>query len=149
MTVRQELSFKSIVAAYFGHTLLPQTPDHITLSIHEAGTSHTSYHLVFVLLRKILYENPALAPFCPTSIPGVDIIESTAPTPSMCYYHAYSHRCGHTECILQKLCPKGQMIQQKCSRGSEGIIMATVKLETTCESCKKAYPPLSCSLTAS
>ncbi|KAJ4986659.1 hypothetical protein SVAN01_07845 [Stagonosporopsis vannaccii] len=55
----------------------------------------------------------------------------------MCYYHAYSHKCGHTECILQKLCPKGQMIQQKCGRGREGIIMATVEVETRCDMCKK------------
>lgn len=53
MTVRQELSFKLIVATYFGHTLLPQTPDHITLSLHEVGTSHASQHLVFVPLREI------------------------------------------------------------------------------------------------
>ena len=53
----------------------------------------------------------------------------------MCYYHAYSHKCGHTECILQKFCPKGQMIQQKCGRGHEGIIMATVKVETSCAIC--------------
>ena len=138
MIVRHDLSSKSIIAAYFGHTLLPQTPDHITLSNHEAGTSHTSQHLIFVLLREISHDSPALALFCPTSIPSLDIIESTEPTPSMCYYHAYTHRCGHTECILQKLCTKGQMIQQKCGRGYEGIIMATIKLETTCESCKKA-----------
>jgi hypothetical protein len=148
MTVRQELSFKLIVATYFGHTLLPQTPDHITLSLHEAGTSHAHNIWSCPFTREFL-RNPALAPFCPTSTPSLDIIESTAPTPSMCYYHAYSHRCGHTECILQKLCPKGQMIQQKCGRGYEEIIMATVKLETTCESCKKACPPPSCFLTTS
>lgn len=53
----------------------------------------------------------------------------------MCYYHAYSHKCGHTECILQKFCPKGQMIQQKCGRGNEGVIMATVKVDSSCQNC--------------
>ena len=53
----------------------------------------------------------------------------------MCYYPAYSHKCGHTECVLQMFCSKAQMIQQKCGRGHEGIIMATVKVETSCENC--------------
>ena len=51
MTVRRELSPKSIVAAYFGHTLLHQTPDHIILSIHEASISPATQHLILVLSR--------------------------------------------------------------------------------------------------
>ncbi|KAF2255541.1 hypothetical protein BU26DRAFT_512510 [Trematosphaeria pertusa] len=55
----------------------------------------------------------------------------------MCYYHAYSHRCGHTEMVFQQLCAKGQMIQQKCARGQEGIILTTVKVEYPCSACPK------------
>lgn len=68
-------------------------------------------------------------------------IYSPATVLTMCYYHAYSHKCGHTECILQKLCSKGQMIQQKCGKGHEGIILATVKLETRCDGCKEVCDP--------
>lgn len=53
----------------------------------------------------------------------------------MCFYHAYTHQCGHTQIVFQQLCPKGQMIQQKCKRGHDGVIMATVKVETSCEMC--------------
>ncbi|KAH6071207.1 hypothetical protein HBI65_076640 [Parastagonospora nodorum] len=53
----------------------------------------------------------------------------------MCFYHAYSHRCGHTQMVLQQLCPKGQMKQQKCARGQDGTILATVKVETPCSVC--------------
>jgi hypothetical protein len=42
---------------------------------------------------------------------------------------------------LQKLCPKGQMIQQKCGRGHEGIIMTTIKVETSCTGCPKKVSP--------
>ncbi|OAK98644.1 hypothetical protein IQ06DRAFT_21574 [Phaeosphaeriaceae sp. SRC1lsM3a] len=54
---------------------------------------------------------------------------------TMCFYHAYSHICGHTEMILQRLCTKGQMKQQKCARGQEGVILASVKVETRCAIC--------------
>ncbi|KAH7414185.1 hypothetical protein DE146DRAFT_20009 [Phaeosphaeria sp. MPI-PUGE-AT-0046c] len=54
---------------------------------------------------------------------------------NMCLYHAYTHVCGHTEMILQQLCGQGQMKQQKCSRGHDGIILATVKVETSCSIC--------------
>ncbi|EUC44598.1 hypothetical protein COCMIDRAFT_97821 [Bipolaris oryzae ATCC 44560] len=53
----------------------------------------------------------------------------------MCFYHAYTHQCGHTQMVFQQLCPKGQMIQQKCNRGHDGVILATVKVETSCEMC--------------
>ncbi|RMZ68862.1 hypothetical protein GMOD_00002744 [Pyrenophora seminiperda CCB06] len=53
----------------------------------------------------------------------------------MCSYHAYSHKCGHTQMVFQQLCPKGQMIQQKCGGGHDGTILATVKIETSCGSC--------------
>jgi hypothetical protein len=53
----------------------------------------------------------------------------------MCFYHAYTRACGHTEIIFQNWCPKGQMIQQKCGRGHEGIITMTVRIETPCRSC--------------
>jgi hypothetical protein len=54
---------------------------------------------------------------------------------NMCFYHAYSHICGHTQMILQQLCNKGQMKQQKCARGQDGTILATVKVETPCGVC--------------
>jgi hypothetical protein len=54
---------------------------------------------------------------------------------TMCFYHAYSHVCGHTEMVLQQLCGKGQMKQQKCARGQDGTILATVKVETPCGVC--------------
>jgi hypothetical protein len=54
---------------------------------------------------------------------------------NMCFYHAYSHICGHTQMILQQLCSKGQMKQQKCARGQDGTILATVKVETPCGVC--------------
>ncbi|EMD61316.1 hypothetical protein COCSADRAFT_122800 [Bipolaris sorokiniana ND90Pr] len=53
----------------------------------------------------------------------------------MCFYHAYTHQCGHTQMVFQQLCPKGQMVQQKCNRGHDGVILATVKVETSCEVC--------------
>ncbi|EOA82337.1 uncharacterized protein SETTUDRAFT_61997, partial [Exserohilum turcica Et28A] len=53
----------------------------------------------------------------------------------MCFYHAYSHQCGHTQMVFQQPCAKGQMTQQKCSRGREGVILATVKVETPCSTC--------------
>jgi hypothetical protein len=53
----------------------------------------------------------------------------------MCYYHAYSHRCGHTEMVFQQLCSQGQMIQRRCPRGQEGHILTTVKVETPCSGC--------------
>ncbi|KAF2869950.1 hypothetical protein BDV95DRAFT_497466 [Massariosphaeria phaeospora] len=53
----------------------------------------------------------------------------------MCYYHAYTHRCGHTEMVFQQLCSAGQMKQQKCPRGQEGIILTSVKVEHGCSSC--------------
>ncbi|KAF1915077.1 hypothetical protein BDU57DRAFT_452529 [Ampelomyces quisqualis] len=53
----------------------------------------------------------------------------------MCFYHAYSHACGHTHMMLQKLCSNGQMKQQKCARGHDGVILATVKVETACSVC--------------
>ncbi|KAH8727630.1 hypothetical protein GQ44DRAFT_579409, partial [Phaeosphaeriaceae sp. PMI808] len=53
----------------------------------------------------------------------------------MCFYHAYTHKCGHTEMVLQELCVKGQMIQQKCARGQNGTIMASLKIETHCSLC--------------
>jgi hypothetical protein len=56
---------------------------------------------------------------------------------AMCFYHAYSHQCGHTEMVLQQLCGKGQMKQQKCARGQDGTILATVKVETPCAVCPK------------
>jgi hypothetical protein len=37
--------------------------------------------------------------------------------------------------VLQQLCPKGQMKQQKCARGQDGTILATVKVETPCNVC--------------
>lgn len=37
--------------------------------------------------------------------------------------------------VFQELCPKGQMIQQKCKGGQDGVILATVKLETSCAVC--------------
>jgi hypothetical protein len=37
--------------------------------------------------------------------------------------------------ILQQLCGKGQMKQQKCARGQDGTILATVKVETPCNVC--------------
>ncbi|KAF2131550.1 hypothetical protein P153DRAFT_198252 [Dothidotthia symphoricarpi CBS 119687] len=55
----------------------------------------------------------------------------------MCFYHAYSHKCGHTEVILQQLCSKGQMVQQKCGKGQEGKILTTVKVETSCALCPR------------
>ncbi|KAF7676658.1 hypothetical protein GT037_004870 [Alternaria burnsii] len=53
----------------------------------------------------------------------------------MCFYHAYSHKCGHTQMIFQQMCPKGQIAQRKCARGHEGVILATVKVETPCGTC--------------
>jgi hypothetical protein len=53
----------------------------------------------------------------------------------MCFYHAYTHVCGHTQMILQQLCPSGQMQQRKCSRGHDGTILASVKVETACRAC--------------
>ncbi|KAF2032023.1 hypothetical protein EK21DRAFT_41670, partial [Setomelanomma holmii] len=53
----------------------------------------------------------------------------------MCFYHAYSHKCGHTEMVLQQFCAKGQMKQRKCARGQDGTILATVKVETPCHIC--------------
>ncbi|KAF2706768.1 hypothetical protein K504DRAFT_384768 [Pleomassaria siparia CBS 279.74] len=53
----------------------------------------------------------------------------------MCFYHAYTHRCGHTEMVFQQLCPHGQMYQQKCPRGQEGKILTTVKVEYACANC--------------
>ncbi|ORY13472.1 hypothetical protein BCR34DRAFT_463772, partial [Clohesyomyces aquaticus] len=53
----------------------------------------------------------------------------------MCYYHAYMHRCGHTEMKFQQFCPQGQMKQQQCPRGNEGKILADVKVEATCARC--------------
>jgi hypothetical protein len=55
--------------------------------------------------------------------------------PTMCFYHAYSFKCGHTNMVLQQLCGKGQMKQQKCARGQDGTILATVKVETPCSVC--------------
>jgi hypothetical protein len=55
----------------------------------------------------------------------------------MCFYHAYTHRCGHTQMVLQQFCAKGQMRQQKCARGQDGTILATVKVETSCSACGK------------
>ncbi|KAF2189642.1 hypothetical protein K469DRAFT_514720, partial [Zopfia rhizophila CBS 207.26] len=53
----------------------------------------------------------------------------------MCFYHAYSYPCGHTEMVFQELCVPGQMTQQKCGRGKEGTIIATVKVEYRCSKC--------------
>jgi hypothetical protein len=53
----------------------------------------------------------------------------------MCFYHAYSHKCGHTQMIFQQLCPKSQISQRKCPRGQDGVILATVKVETPCGVC--------------
>jgi hypothetical protein len=53
----------------------------------------------------------------------------------MCSYHAYTHKCGHTEMVFQQLCPKGQMKQQKCSKGQDGTILANVKVEKSCRAC--------------
>ncbi|KAF1941821.1 hypothetical protein EJ02DRAFT_189826 [Clathrospora elynae] len=55
----------------------------------------------------------------------------------MCFYHAYSHKCGHTAMVFQQLCSKGQMIQQKCAGGHDGVILATVKVETSCNICPR------------
>ncbi|KAH5096967.1 hypothetical protein HBI62_045760 [Parastagonospora nodorum] len=92
-----------------------------------------------------------LASFCPTQssapppifnqcchLPPAQLLPRThTPTHeiTMCFYHAYSHRCGHTQMVLQQLCPKGQMKQQKCARGQDGTILATVKVETPCSVC--------------
>lgn len=54
---------------------------------------------------------------------------------TMCFYHAYTHACGHTEMILTQLCGKGQMKQQRCARGQDGVILASVKVETKCAIC--------------
>lgn len=56
----------------------------------------------------------------------------------MCYYHAYTHRCGHTEMVFQKFCATGQMCQKKCPRTAPGEILTTVKLEYNCSECNKA-----------
>ncbi|PVI07179.1 hypothetical protein DM02DRAFT_499163, partial [Periconia macrospinosa] len=53
----------------------------------------------------------------------------------MCFYHAYKHRCGHTRMVFQQLCQKAQMIQNKCPRGEEGIILATINVEFPCSGC--------------
>ncbi|KAF2472023.1 uncharacterized protein BDR25DRAFT_259364 [Lindgomyces ingoldianus] len=53
----------------------------------------------------------------------------------MCYYHAYTHRCGHTEMVFQSFCTRGQLKQKKCPRGEEGKILTDVKLEYSCAGC--------------
>ncbi|KAF9740532.1 hypothetical protein PMIN06_001622 [Paraphaeosphaeria minitans] len=53
----------------------------------------------------------------------------------MCFYHAYAHRCGHTEMIFIQMCAAAQMIQRKCPRGQEGVILTTVKVEHPCSAC--------------
>ncbi|KAF2651909.1 hypothetical protein K491DRAFT_605973 [Lophiostoma macrostomum CBS 122681] len=53
----------------------------------------------------------------------------------MCYYHAYTHCCGHTDMIFQQFCAQGQMAQRKCSKDQPGIILTTVKLEYPCKGC--------------
>jgi hypothetical protein len=55
----------------------------------------------------------------------------------MCFYHAYAHRCGHTEMIFIQMCAAAQMIQRKCPRGQEGVILTTVKVEHPCSGCPK------------
>jgi len=50
----------------------------------------------------------------------------------MCFYHAYTHTCGHTAMVLTRLCPAGQLVQQKCNKGLDGVILATVKVDTRC-----------------
>ncbi|KAH4243339.1 hypothetical protein HBI25_111750 [Parastagonospora nodorum] len=107
-------------------------------------------------IKLSLYFTPSLhliflASFCPTQssarppifnqcchLPPAQLLPRThTPTHkiTMCFYHAYSHRCGHTQMVLQQLCPKGQMKQQKCARGQDGTILATVKVETPCSVC--------------
>ncbi|KAF2002923.1 hypothetical protein P154DRAFT_430153 [Amniculicola lignicola CBS 123094] len=56
----------------------------------------------------------------------------------MCYYHAYTYRCGHTEMIFQRLCTNGQLQQKKCPRGQEGTILTSVRIEYPCSSCPGA-----------
>ncbi|KAF2745160.1 hypothetical protein M011DRAFT_407318 [Sporormia fimetaria CBS 119925] len=53
----------------------------------------------------------------------------------MCYYHAYTHRCGHTEMVFEQYCSQGQMHQQKCPRSNPGRILTTVKIEFACANC--------------
>ncbi|KAF2447531.1 hypothetical protein P171DRAFT_354549 [Karstenula rhodostoma CBS 690.94] len=55
----------------------------------------------------------------------------------MCFYHAYAHRCGHTEMIFMQMCVAAQMTQRKCPRGQEGVILTTVKVEHPCSGCPK------------
>ncbi|KAF2856043.1 hypothetical protein T440DRAFT_485195 [Plenodomus tracheiphilus IPT5] len=53
----------------------------------------------------------------------------------MCFYHAYTHTCGHTTMVFQQLCPTGQMVQQKCKKGLDGVVLATVKVGERCGGC--------------
>jgi hypothetical protein len=56
----------------------------------------------------------------------------------MCYYHAYTHRCGHTQMIFQQHCTAGQMRQQKCPQTQPNVILTTVKIEYACAACPGA-----------
>ncbi|KAF2204867.1 hypothetical protein GQ43DRAFT_359378, partial [Delitschia confertaspora ATCC 74209] len=53
----------------------------------------------------------------------------------MCLYHAYSHRCGHTEAIFLDFCPQAKLKQTRCPRGQEGKILTTLKVEEPCPKC--------------
>jgi hypothetical protein len=105
-------------------------PSHRSVSHCTSTVFHTTYQHVHNQVRHHL-QNSALISRHPPTIP----ISSRAQHTKMCFYHAYSHVCGHTQMVLQQLCGKGQMKQQECARGQDGTILATVKVETPCGVC--------------